>query len=120
MHYVRPLPIIQQELLRHQAVQIVAARLSRMEPPLRREVVEYLFDAHSHLWSMRRRKANFSRLMTVLSSLLAVGKWFGEVCAWKNPVTTVLVHILFIMLVCFPELILPTVFVYMFLIGVWN
>ncbi|WOK96362.1 FT-interacting protein 3 [Canna indica] len=31
-----------------------------------------------------------------------------------------LVHILFIMLVCFPELILPTMFLYMFLIGVWN
>ncbi|WOL08694.1 FT-interacting protein 1-like [Canna indica] len=120
MHYVRPLPIIQQELLRHQALQIVAARLSRMEPPLRREVVEYLSDAHSHLWSMHRSKANFFRLMTVFSGLLAVGKWFGEVCAWKNPVTTVLVHTLFIMLVCFPELILPMVFLYMFLIGVWN
>ncbi|XP_042474380.1 FT-interacting protein 3-like isoform X2 [Zingiber officinale] len=120
MHYVLPLPIIQQELLRHQAVQIVAARLSRMEPPLRREVVEYMSDAHSHLWSMRRSKANFFRLMAVFSGLFAVWKWFDNVCSWKNPVTTILVHILFVMLVCFPELILPTVFVYMFLIGVWN
>lgn len=39
---------------------------------------------------------------------------------WRNPVTTVLVHALFLMLVCFPELILPTVFLYMFLIGLWN
>ncbi|WOK96363.1 hypothetical protein Cni_G05070 [Canna indica] len=62
MHYVCPLPIIQQELLRHQAVQIVAARLSRMEPPLQREVVEYLSDAHSHLWSMRRSKPTSSGL----------------------------------------------------------
>ncbi|RRT54014.1 hypothetical protein B296_00022846 [Ensete ventricosum] len=120
MHYIRPLPIIQQEMLRHQAVQIVAARLSRMEPPLRKEVVEYMSDAHSHLWSMRRSKANFFRLMSVFSGLFAVGKWFGGVCSWKNPVTTVLVHILFIMLVSFPELILPTIFLYMFLIGIWN
>ncbi|XP_030490051.2 FT-interacting protein 3 [Cannabis sativa] len=120
MHYIRPLTVIQQESLRHQAVNIVAARLSRAEPPLRREVVEYMSDADSHLWSMRRSKANFFRLMTVFSGLFSVGKWFGEVCRWKNPVTTVLVHALFIMLVCFPELILPTVFLYMFLIGLWN
>nr|XP_010918556.1 FT-interacting protein 3 [Elaeis guineensis] len=120
MHYARPLLLMQQEMLRHQAVQIVAARLGRMEPPLRREVVEYMTDAHSHLWSMRRSKANFFRLMSVFSGLFSVGKWFGDVCAWKNPITTVLVHILFVMLVCFPELILPTIFLYMFLIGLWN
>lgn len=120
MHYVRPLTIIQQEMLRHQAVNIVAARLSRSEPPLRKEAVEYMTDADSHLWSMRRSKANFFRLMSVFNGLFAVGKWLGEVCMWKNPVTTSLVHVLFVMLICFPELILPTVFLYMFLIGIWN
>ncbi|XP_048333862.1 FT-interacting protein 3 [Ziziphus jujuba] len=120
MHYIRPLTVMQQDMLRHQAVNIVAARLGRAEPPLRKEVVEYMSDADSHLWSMRRSKANFFRLMSVFSGLLSVGKWFGEVCLWKNPITTVLVHILFVMLVCFPELILPTVFLYMFLIGLWN
>ncbi|XP_043715741.1 FT-interacting protein 3-like [Telopea speciosissima] len=120
MHYVRPLTVMQLDMLRHQAVSIVAARLSRAEPPLRKEVVEYMSDVDSHLWSMRRSKANFFRLMSVFSGLFAVGKWFGDVCMWKNPVTTVLVHVLFVMLVCFPELILPTVFLYMFLIGIWN
>uniref|UniRef100_A0A0E0DKD9 Glutathione peroxidase n=1 Tax=Oryza meridionalis TaxID=40149 RepID=A0A0E0DKD9_9ORYZ len=120
MHYVRPIPVLQVDMLRHQAVQIVSARLSRMEPPLRKEVVEYMSDVDSHLWSMRRSKANFFRLMSVFSGLFAVSKWFNGVCSWRNPITTVLVHILFIMLVCFPELILPTVFLYMFLIGVWN
>ncbi|XVE73879.1 hypothetical protein DITRI_Ditri11bG0154000 [Diplodiscus trichospermus] len=120
MHYKRPLSVIQQDMLRYQAVNIVAARLGRAEPPLRREVVEYMSDANAHLWSMRRSKANFFRLRSVFSGLIDVGKWFGEVCMWKNPITTVLVHILFVMLVCFPELILPTVFLYMFLIGVWN
>ncbi|XP_059634148.1 FT-interacting protein 3-like [Cornus florida] len=120
MHYLRPLTVIQLEMLRHQAVNLVAARLSRSEPPLRKEVVDYMADANSHLWSMRRSKANFFRLISVFNGLFAVGKWFGELCMWRNPVTTVLVHVLFLMLVCFPELILPTVFLYMFLIGLWN
>ncbi|OAY49192.1 FT-interacting protein 3 [Manihot esculenta] len=120
MHYIRPLTVMQQDMLRHQAVNIVAARFSRAEPPLRKEVVEYMSDADSHLWSMRRSKANFFRLMSVFSGLFGVGKWFGEVCMWKNPITTVLVHLLFAMLVCFPELILPTVFLYMFVIGLWK
>ncbi|XP_077223744.1 multiple C2 domain and transmembrane region protein 7-like [Tasmannia lanceolata] len=120
MHYIRPLNVVQLDLLRFHAVNIVAARLSRAEPPLRKEVVEYMTDVHSHSWSMRRSKANFFRLMSVFSSVFVVGKWFGDVCAWRNAVTTVLVHVLFVMLVCFPELILPTVFLYMFLIGMWN
>ncbi|KAL2517095.1 C2 calcium/lipid-binding plant phosphoribosyltransferase family protein [Abeliophyllum distichum] len=120
MHYVRPFTVMQLDMLRHQAVNIVAARLGRAEPPLRKEVVEYMSDVDSHLWSMRRSKANFFRLMSVFSGLFAVGKWFGDICMWKNPVTTVLVHLLFLMLAFFPELILPTIFLYMFLIGIWN
>ncbi|KAJ8749035.1 hypothetical protein K2173_013479 [Erythroxylum novogranatense] len=120
MHYVRPLSVMQQDQLRNQAVNMVAAKLGRAEPPLRKEVVEFMTDAHSHLWSMRRSKGNFFRLMTLFSGFFAVGRWFGEVCMWKNPVTTLLVHLLFVMLVCYPELILPTAFLYMFLIGLWN
>ncbi|KAG8363326.1 hypothetical protein BUALT_Bualt19G0010800 [Buddleja alternifolia] len=120
MHYKMPLSVVQLDILRHQAVNIVAARLSRAEPPLRKEVVEYMSDADSHLWSMRRSKANFFRLMSVFNGLFSVSKWFQEVCMWKTPVTTALVHVLFIMLISFPELILPTLFLYMFLIGLWN
>lgn len=120
LHYLHPLSIVQLDILRNHAVQIVASRLSRMEPPLRKEVVEYMSDVESHLWSMRRSKANFSRLMSVFSGLFVVGRWFSDVCNWKNPITTLLVHILFVMLVCFPELIVPTIFLYSFLIGMWN
>ncbi|RZB47960.1 FT-interacting protein 1 isoform C [Glycine soja] len=105
--------------LRHQATQIVSMRLSRAEPPLRKEIVEYMLDVGSHMWSMRRSKANFFRIMGVLGGLIAVGKWFDQICNWKNPITTVLIHILFIILVMYPELILPTIFLYLFLIGVW-
>ncbi|KAJ0048139.1 hypothetical protein Pint_15190 [Pistacia integerrima] len=120
MHYVRPFSLMQLDMLRHQAVNIVAARLGRAEPPLRKEVLEYMSDVDSHLWSMRRSKANFFRLRTVFSGLFSVGRWFGDICMWRNPITTVLVHVLYLMLACFPELILPTVFLYMFLIGIWN
>jgi hypothetical protein len=119
MHYIHPLTVTQLDSLRHQATQIVSMRLSRAEPPLRREVVEYMLDVGSHMWSMRRSKANFFRIMGVLSGLIAVGKWFDQICNWKNPITTVLIHILFIILVMYPELILPTIFLYLFLIGVW-
>ncbi|KAE8711308.1 hypothetical protein F3Y22_tig00110299pilonHSYRG00262 [Hibiscus syriacus] len=52
-------------------------RLSRAEPPLRKEVVEYMLDVDSLMWSMRRSKANFFRIMGVLSGLIAVGKCFS-------------------------------------------
>ncbi|WCJ18927.1 C2 calcium/lipid-binding plant phosphoribosyltransferase family protein [Euphorbia peplus] len=120
MHYVRPVSIVQHDMLRHQAIDTVAARLSRAEPPLRKEIVEYMYDTDSDQWSMRKSKVNFFRLMSVFSGLIASAKWFGEVCVWKNPVTTVLAHLLLVMPVCFPELILPAVFLYMFLRGLWN
>ncbi|XWS43212.1 hypothetical protein CRYUN_Cryun16bG0083300 [Craigia yunnanensis] len=119
MHYLHPLTVSQLDSLRHQATQIVSIRLRRAEPPLRKEVVEYMLDVGSHMWSMRRSKANFFRIMNVLGGLIAVGKWFDQICNWKNPITTVLIHILFIILVLYPELILPTIFLYLFLIGVW-
>ncbi|CAH8352141.1 unnamed protein product [Eruca vesicaria subsp. sativa] len=119
MHYIHPLTVSQLDNLRHQATQIVSMRLTRAEPPLRKEVVEYMLDVGSHMWSMRRSKANFFRIMGVLSGLIAVGKWFEQICNWKNPITTVLIHLLFIILVVYPELILPTIFLYLFLIGIW-
>lgn len=120
MHYIHPLSVIQLDHLRHQATQIVSMRLSRAEPPLRKEIVEYMLDVDSHMWNMRRSKANFFRIMKVLGGLIAFGRWFDQICNWKNPITTILIHILFIILVLYPELILPTIFLYLFLIGIWN
>ncbi|BBG96319.1 C2 calcium/lipid-binding plant phosphoribosyltransferase family protein [Prunus dulcis] len=120
MHYLHPFTVNQVDNLRYQAMNIVAVRLGRAEPPLRKEVVEYMLDVDSHMWSMRRSKANFFRIMSLLSAMFSMSRWLGDVCNWKNGVTTVLVHILFLILICYPELILPTLFVYMFLIGMWN
>ncbi|XP_023523683.1 FT-interacting protein 1-like [Cucurbita pepo subsp. pepo] len=120
MHYLQPFTVNQIENLRYQAMNIVATRLGRAEPPLRKEVVEYMLDVDSHVWSMRRSKANFFRIMSLLAGMISISRWFREVCNWRNPVTSVLVHILFLILISYPELILPTVFLYMFLIGLWN
>ncbi|KAM1208917.1 hypothetical protein ACFX2I_014583 [Malus domestica] len=72
-------------------------------------MVEYMSDVDSYPWSMGWSKVNFFKLMTVFSGVFAVGKWFTDICMWKNPITTVLVHVFFLMLVCFPELILPQI-----------
>ncbi|KAM3362425.1 hypothetical protein P3S68_017279 [Capsicum galapagoense] len=120
MHYLHPLTYYQIDNLRHQATQIVAMRLSRAEPPLRREVVEYMLDAGSNLWRIRRSKANYARIAGVLSGLIAIRKWFNGICTWKNPFATVLVHIIFFLFVCFPRLILSSIFVVVFLMGTWN
>ncbi|KAM3305978.1 FT-interacting protein 7 [Capsicum chacoense] len=120
MHYVQPISVRHIDWLRHQAMQIVAARLARAEPPLRREVVEYMLDVDYHMFSLRRSKANFFRIMSLVSGISAVCRWFDGICYWKNPLTTILVHVLFLILVCYPELILPTIFLYLFVIGLWN
>ncbi|MCL7022120.1 hypothetical protein MKW94_004779 [Papaver nudicaule] len=120
MHYAQPISVHHLDWLRHQAMQIVAARLSRSEPPLRREAIEYMLDVDYHMWSLRRSKANFNRIMSLLSGVMAIGRWLNDICMWRNPVTTCLVHILFVILVCYPELILPTIFLYLFVIGIWN
>jgi hypothetical protein len=120
MHYLQPFTVNQLDSLRYQAMNIVAVRLGRAEPPLRKEVVEYMLDVDSHMWSMRRSKANFFRIVSLFSGVISMSRWLGEVCHWKNPVTSVLVHVLFFILICYPELILPTAFLYMFLIGIWN
>ncbi|XP_051118704.1 FT-interacting protein 3-like [Andrographis paniculata] len=120
MHYVHPLSVAELDVLRHHAIQIVSTRLGRSEPPVKKEVVEYMLDVGSHIWSVRKAKANFVRIMTVMNGVVAVARWFDQICRWKNPLTTILIHILFVILVIYPELIFPTLFLYLFMIGVWN
>lgn len=108
---------MQQDMLYDQAVLMVADTLG-----LEKEVVQYISSnaEESDVWSVRRSKANVFRLMSVFSGLVGVAQWFGEVRVWKNPLTTFLVHVLFVMIISSPQLILPTVFLYMFVTGIWN
>ncbi|GAB2298553.1 FT-interacting protein 3 [Dionaea muscipula] len=120
MHYVNPLSVNQVESLRYQAMSVVAMRLSRAESPLGREVVEYMLDHDSHMWSMRRSKANFSRLMNVLSGFFSLGRWFEAIRSWQRPVFSALFLVVALFLVLMPELIIPTVLIYMACLGTWR
>lgn len=119
MHYLRPLGVAQQEALRGAATKMVAAWLARSEPPMGPEVVRYMLDADSLSWSMRKSKANWFRIVAVLAWAVGLAKWLDHIRRWKNPITTVLVHVLYLVLVWYPDLIVPTGFLYVFLIGVW-
>ncbi|XP_022737438.1 protein QUIRKY-like [Durio zibethinus] len=119
MHYLRPLGVAQQETLRGAATKMVAQWLARSEPPLGQEVVTYMLDADSHTWSMRKSKANWFRIVAVLSWAVGLAKWLDDIRRWRNPVTTVLVHVLYLVLVWYPDLIVPTGFLYVVMIGVW-
>lgn len=120
MHYLQPLSIAQLDMLKYHSMQIVSIWLGRAEPPLRREVVEYMLDVGSHMWSMRRGKVNFFRIIGAMKGLIAVVKWFNNICRWKSPLLTVMIHILVATLVLFPELMLPTFFLNFFFIGIWK
>lgn len=69
MHYFYPLDPRQLESLRVAAMNIVALRLMRSEPPLRQEVVQFMLDTEAERWSMRRSKANYYRIMVWFCAL---------------------------------------------------
>lgn len=116
MHYVRPLGPAQQDILRHTAMRIVTARLARSEPALAQEVVQLMLDSDTHIWSMRRSKANWFRVIGCLSRAATFARWLDRIRTWVHPPTTVLVHVLLVAIVLCPHLVLPTLFMYAFLI----
>ncbi|KAI4348464.1 hypothetical protein L6164_009187 [Bauhinia variegata] len=120
MHHIKPLGLVQQDVLRNTAVKIVAGHLSRSEPPLRREVLLYMLDADSHNFSMRKVRANWYRIINVVAGVIDILRWIEDTRGWKNPTSTILVHALLVMLVWFPDLIIPTFAFYVFVIGAWN
>ncbi|KAL0735629.1 hypothetical protein Bca4012_011839 [Brassica carinata] len=120
MHHIKPLTLFQEDMLRNTAVKILAVHLSRSEPPLRPEIVRYMLDADSHTFSMRKVRANWLRIVNVVAGLIDVVRWVDDTRLWKNPTATLLVHALVVMLIWFPDLIVPTIAFYLFVIGAWN
>ncbi|KAK9951550.1 hypothetical protein M0R45_006988 [Rubus argutus] len=116
MHYVRPMGPAQQDILRHTAMRIVTARLARSEPPLGQEVVQFMLDSDTHVWSMRRSKANWFRVVGCLSRVATLARWLDGIRTWLHPPTTVVMHVLLVAVVLCPHLIFPTLFMYAFLI----
>ncbi|CAA3004772.1 FT-interacting 1 [Olea europaea subsp. europaea] len=120
MHYVQPLSVNQLDCLRCQAMSVIASRLSRAEPPLGREVVEYMLDHDSHMWSMRKSKANFFRLTNVLAWFVVMSRLLESLRNWHKPVYSTLFLIVFIILVLVPELIIPCIFLKLATVGIWR
>ncbi|KAL6005194.1 Multiple C2 domain and transmembrane region protein 14 [Asimina triloba] len=120
MHYVRPLSPGQQDILRHTAMRTVTARLARAEPALGQEVVQYMLDTDTHVWSMRRSKANWFRVVGCLAWAVALARWLDGVRTWAHASTTILVHMLLVAIVLCPHLVLPTVSMYTFFIVMWR
>ncbi|KAL9383860.1 hypothetical protein Peur_024183 [Populus x canadensis] len=120
MHYLQPLSVYQLDSLRHQATYILSSRLGRADPPLRREVVEYMLDTGENRWSLRRAKANCERVMTCLSGIVVLWREFDQIRHWKiNSAITVLIYSLFVAMVMCPKLILTAFFLAPFVLGVW-
>ncbi|KAL4607170.1 hypothetical protein ACB092_09G154800 [Castanea dentata] len=116
MHYVRPMGPAQQDILRHTAMKIVTTRLARSEPALGQEVVQFMLDSDTHVWSMRRSKANWFRVVGCLTRAATLARWLDGIRTWVHPPTTMLVHVALIAIAVCPNLVLPTVFMYAFLI----
>ncbi|KAK6164325.1 hypothetical protein DH2020_001189 [Rehmannia glutinosa] len=120
MHYVQPLSVSQLDSLRYQAMNVVSSRLSRSEPPLGREVVEYMLDHDSHMWSMRKSKANFLRLTNFLAWFVAMSRLLETLRTWNKPVYSTLFLTVFTVLVLIPELIIPCILLTTAALGLWR
>ncbi|KMT11703.1 hypothetical protein BVRB_5g106400 [Beta vulgaris subsp. vulgaris] len=120
MHYSHPLSLYQQECLRHQATQLLSLRLSRSEPPLRKEVVEYMLDYDSRMWSKRRTTANFQRIKAAISGLEYAFRFLETVSSWNRPFLTISVQLFLFFLIFFPHFIFPSICLYLCVIGIWK
>ncbi|XP_027343043.1 FT-interacting protein 7-like [Abrus precatorius] len=120
MHYICPLSVYQLDSLRNQAAAITTLRFKRAEPTLSKEVVDYMLDMRANVWSMRRGRAQFSRITSLLSGLVCVGKQFDDIRVWKNSVTTVFSYFMFLFVIFFPGIILPSTFSFLLMVGIWR
>ncbi|AES59194.2 FT-interacting protein 3 [Medicago truncatula] len=120
VHYFLPLSPTQFDTLRNQAFRIISVSLSEAEPALREEVVSYMLDMRSDMWSMRKGIANYNRIMSLISYFFAFWKWLEDIRQWKNPIEAVLFHIFCLCVLLYPEPMIPLVSFYLFKIGLDN
>ncbi|KAJ1702640.1 hypothetical protein LUZ63_002419 [Rhynchospora breviuscula] len=121
MHYVHPIPALQRDNLRLTAARLTATSLARSEPPLRREVATWMLDATDPRgFSMRKVRANWHRIVSALSWVANMVRWIEYTRTWRNPTTTLLVHGVVVLLAWYPELIVPTLALYIAVVGVWK
>lgn len=95
MHYIRPIVLSESVSLRCRASEIVSMCLARSEPPLKKDVVDYILDLDSYSWSLRRSKINFSRIAKNLTWSWNI---VDDIFKWKSTPKTLFVF--FCILVC--------------------
>lgn len=86
MHFFYPLDPKHSETLRVAAMNIVALKLMRSEPPLWQEVVRFMLVTEAERWSMRRSKANYYRIMVympIYNLLQFESSLFRLSCPWQ-------------------------------------
>ncbi|KAI9116479.1 hypothetical protein K1719_012646 [Acacia pycnantha] len=120
MHYISPLSVFQLDSLRNQVAVITSLRLSRAEPPLKREIVDYMLDVRANVWSMRKGRAQIQRLFSLLGGILNVCKQLHEIRNWKSSVKTLTAYFIFLVVMFFPGIILPMMFSILIGIGIWR
>ncbi|EFH55952.1 hypothetical protein ARALYDRAFT_321472 [Arabidopsis lyrata subsp. lyrata] len=114
MHYILPLP--GSESLRRQAAEIVSMCLARTEPPLKKEVVDYILNLDSHSWSVRRSKVNHSRIVDTLAWSY---NFLDEVCTWKSTPKTLFAAFCIFMFIVFPDMVLSFLPLLVFFTGLF-
>ncbi|KAK7310676.1 hypothetical protein RJT34_08322 [Clitoria ternatea] len=116
-HYVFQLSQAQLDNLRAQAVHIIAQRLSRTEPPLRKEVVYYMLDLRSDMWSIRKAMANFNRIMSLIGDFVSFKEWLEDIKNWKSPFATLLFNFQCFLSVFYPQPIISLLIFYLVWVG---
>jgi hypothetical protein len=82
MHYFDPIDTDAAEKLRIAAMNLVADRLEKHDPPMRREVVEYMLDTDEMLFTMRRMRANWNRIKVRVSRFMVLRQTLPK--AWHS------------------------------------
>lgn len=120
VHCFLPLSPTQFDNLRNQAAHIISMSLSKAEPALGKEVVSYMLDMRSDMWSMRKGIANYNRIMSLISYFVAFWKWLEDIKQWKNPIETLFFHCFCFLVLFYPEPMIPLLSFYLFKIGFDN
>ncbi|KAK7277018.1 hypothetical protein RIF29_18167 [Crotalaria pallida] len=110
LHFTIPLSPTQCEALRKQTIAVVSSHMSKTEPPLRREVVEYMLDSRERMWSLRRGRADFERINILMSGLVALYTRFDEARKWKDGFSLITICVLLFGVIFHPPYLLFTMF----------
>ncbi|CAJ2633627.1 unnamed protein product [Trifolium pratense] len=109
-HFSHPLSPAQFYRLRKQIITLVSLNMSKAEPPLRREVIDYMLDSREKQWSVRRWRADLERIGVFVRWLIVIYTQFDEICKWKDMYKTIIVILVLGYMWWNPQSLLPAMF----------